>query len=519
MNVAFDKWIPVLKLNGDMETVSLHELMTNGQKYSDISVLPYERVVLIRLFTCVTHAALNGPKDYEEWNDVPNRLSEEVDAYLHNWKDYFELFDPEKPWLQVPTLVKKLDDPNAKWSSVSKLFFSFATGDNSTLYDRCAEKNNKFIFKLEKVLLSMLSFQYFFFGGTTSQVFWNNQQTRGSLKKAPGISPNMLHSTLKGKNILETIHLNLVSYEDILFYYKKEIGRPIWEFFPETPEDTEKIKNATQTYVGRLMPITHVIKLSSDCQTMLLGGGLFYPRFEDGFVCEPTASIVQKKKNGKLEDAPLNCGQNKNLWRELGSIIVKKNADNGVGGPLSFLNLKETTDCELVVSSLQKALNNPVYVYCSESIFNLTPSLQSDSGQASYLKEVQFAENLSYILGKTIETYLIEKCGKNNFNSSLKQKANILFWTAVEKNLDLLIAHVEANGTDQMAPTKEVWRKMINKTTQDIFKSLCEPKTAREQKGFCLGLKKLFYLKQQEEKGKIILSTECEELDEELEEQ
>ena len=74
MNVAFDPWIPVVDSTGKRELASLHDVLVHGEKFSDLAVRPHERVSLMRLFLCVAHAALNGPKNYDEWCEVRKRL-------------------------------------------------------------------------------------------------------------------------------------------------------------------------------------------------------------------------------------------------------------------------------------------------------------------------------------------------------------------------------------------------------------------------------------------------------------
>jgi len=101
MNVAFDPWIPVVNSAGKREAASLCDVLAEGEKYADLAVRPHERVALMRLFLCVAHAALDGPKNYDEWCEVPKKLPEATHAYLTKWKDSFELFHPTKPWLQV----------------------------------------------------------------------------------------------------------------------------------------------------------------------------------------------------------------------------------------------------------------------------------------------------------------------------------------------------------------------------------------------------------------------------------
>jgi CRISPR system Cascade subunit CasA len=83
MNVAFDQWIPVVRTNGQPDLASLSAVLSEGEKFADLAVRPHERVALMRLFICVAHAALNGPKDYNEWCDVPKRLPEASLSYLN----------------------------------------------------------------------------------------------------------------------------------------------------------------------------------------------------------------------------------------------------------------------------------------------------------------------------------------------------------------------------------------------------------------------------------------------------
>ena len=91
MNVAFDPWIPVVTTAGKPDSASLYAVLTEGEKFADLAVRPHERVSLMRLFLCVAHAALDGPKDYAEWCEVPKRLPEAVLKYLTHWKDSFRV--------------------------------------------------------------------------------------------------------------------------------------------------------------------------------------------------------------------------------------------------------------------------------------------------------------------------------------------------------------------------------------------------------------------------------------------
>ena len=67
MNVAFDPWIPVVTVAGERKLASLNDVFEKGESIADLAVRPHERVSLMRLFLCVAHAALDGPKNYFEW--------------------------------------------------------------------------------------------------------------------------------------------------------------------------------------------------------------------------------------------------------------------------------------------------------------------------------------------------------------------------------------------------------------------------------------------------------------------
>jgi len=155
MNVAFDQWIPVVDTTGTRTLASLHDVLVQGEKFVDLAVRPHERVSLMRFFLCVAHAALNGPKNYDEWRVVPKRLPEAVKKYLTDWKDSFELFHKEKPWLQVASLkgIEKEGEDSGKTSSVALLDFELATGNTSTLHDHGGQKVSRQI-EPERIALS-----------------------------------------------------------------------------------------------------------------------------------------------------------------------------------------------------------------------------------------------------------------------------------------------------------------------------------------------------------------------------
>ncbi|MBW2737362.1 MAG: type I-E CRISPR-associated protein Cse1/CasA [Deltaproteobacteria bacterium] len=501
MNVAFDPWIPVVTTSGKPDLASLCDVLTKGVQFVDLAVRPHERVSLMRLFLCVAHAALNGPKDYDEWCKVPERLPEAVQKYLTDWKDSFELFHKEKPWLQVPGLSKtvegeNLQAPTEDWTPISKLNFSFATGNNATFFDHSGLNKNRSI-ALSETLLSMLTFQCFSPGGLISQVYWNGKQSGKSSKDGPCVPASMIHAFLRGTDLLKTIHLNLPTHEDILINYgKRDFGKPVWEMMPTSTAASAMVENATATYVGRLVPMTRLIRIHPSCERMLLGDGLVYPSFTDGFPQEPTATVVIRQEERSI----LSYRPTKALWRELSAVVVKRNTE-GSGGPLSLRAIQDGKGCDLIVAAL--ARDKATIVDVVESVFHIPAPLRTDKGTASYESEVKIAESWANRLGWAIEGYRREidvgwegrlkgaGPGKWTLKSKLHSIATSHYWTAVEKNLQLLMSHIEAIGTDTAIPTRKVWRKILFFSACEAYRISCGQETSRHMRAFAKGWQKL----------------------------
>ncbi|GKT09234.1 type I-E CRISPR-associated protein Cse1/CasA [Desulforhabdus sp. TSK] len=527
MNVAFDPWIPVVDASGRRQRASLLAILTEGERFTDLSVRPHERVSLMRLFLGVAHAALEGPKDYDEWCEVPHRLPDAAARYLLEWKDSFELFHPEKPWLQVAGLrgTEKGGDKPGKTSPVSLLAFELATGNNSTLYDHGGQRIFRHI-EPGQTALNLLTFQNFSSGGGSPVAQWKNVKTsQVGNPDAPCLSQSMAHCLLRGKTLQETLHLNLPTYETVKLYYrifstnKKDgvtltpvpLGRPVWEFFPESPDNhSNRVENATKTYIGRLTPLARWIRLIPGSDQMYCCNGFKYETFRDGFASEPTAAVqvvTRKDKKGAetMERKVVKAESTKALWRELSSLVVKRSTE-GLGGPLAMANAPLDSPFDFHVCAITR--DQASMDIAVESVFHITPAFQIRT--AVYHAEVvgtsgaPGAEGYARRLRMAIEVY--RQTIDNDWNSRVKraqardqgtlrdrvaQTALLSYWTTVEKNLPLLMEHIEAIGSDAAIPTREAWRKMLSSAAREAYRIACGQGTPRQMRAFAEGWQKL----------------------------
>ncbi len=527
MNVAFDPWIPVVTNTGRRELASLAEVLTEGGNFADLAVRPHERVSLMRLFLCVAHAAINGPKDYDEWCEVPQRLPDAASKYLQKWKDSFELFHSEKPWLQVSELnvvpkgKGRESDEAKEWTSLARLDFTRASGHNATLFDHQSNRGEEHQWEEHDIPLALLAFQNFFVaGGQAPSRKWGKHlmQKPPYPQGGPCAGKSIVYAFVRAKTLSDSVWLNLSSYDDLKLLYgrgKEWWGNPLWEKPIKSPVDTEAIKNATQTHVGRLVPQTRILKVGDDRRTVLLGAGFVYPKFQDKdspFHADPFATIVLTRAG---ERELLSAKPNIGLWRQLHALIVRqKDGMSSARGPLCLRNVNHDRRFDIVVSSM---LTNPKQAAeildLFESIFHIPSQLLLPEGTVSYEQEVAKAVSLSGRLSSAVSEYRkdlddnwlskikefekktaqkteVEKArGKKYLESTspLYGTASSHYWTTVEKKLPLLMAHIEAIDSEDSISTREIWRKMLSMAACDAYSTTCGQETPRQMRAFAKG--------------------------------
>jgi CRISPR system Cascade subunit CasA len=157
-----------------------------------------------------------------------------------------------------------------------------------------------------------------------------------------------------------------------------------------------------------------------------------------------------------------------------------------------------------------------------ESVFHIPVSLRTTEGSATYESEVKKSESGASRLGGAVEEYRKEiddhwekrldraKQGKWALKARLHFIATTHYWTTVEKNLPLLMNHIETIGTDAADPTCKAWRKMLFNTACEAYRIACGQETPRHIRAFAKGWERLT-AKKNETGGDITLTKEDEE--------
>lgn len=492
MNVAFDPWIPVVNSDGRRVLISLSDIFTNGHEYPDLCVRPHERVSLMRLFICVAHASLNGPKNYDEWLKVPELLPDAAKKYLEKWKDSFELFHPEKPWLQIGQLGF-IDGKDNDWSSSSCLSIEEPSGSTPTLFNSSVFSDE--IVKDSKLALDLLTYQNFFVaGGKACSRMWGDKEMLSpkNPKGGPCSGKSLIFSFISSTHLIKSIYLNINSFQDLSQEYNLSadyslLGAPLWEKQIKDQSDEANIKNATLTHIGRLVPITRMLKICPESKKVILGPGFYYPKFQDdNFNADIFATKVLKKNKVEL----LSCREDKSIWRDLPSILVKIKAEKYSRGPLPLLNLTSNDKFNLyslaLVTNPQQAAE---LVSLVSSLYSLSGKLLNEEYNQIFKDEVEATDQMFLRLKDAVSEYKNKMDG--GWGSKLGRSFHVHFWTAIEINLPQLFLYINSIGEDDAEENYRKWRKILYISALNSYSLVCAKETPRQIKAFVLGYKKL----------------------------
>jgi len=477
MNLTSDPWIPAIRADGRRELFSLDELFFQAHELRDLAVKPHERIALMRLLLCITQAALEGPADEADWEACEPIIQGRVRSYLDKWKGRFELFGDESRFLQFSNLKpgKETDEGNA----ATKLDLALATGNNTTLFDNAAGEPREL--SSSRAALNLLTFQCFAPGGRIGVAKWNGQDTagNGSSNHAPCTPSSMLHTFVLGHSLLNSLHHNLVTREQIEdFEGPNRWGEPVWEQPVLNADNKAAVENARLTFLGRLVPLSRAVFLGEDSLSITLANGLDHPIFP--VFREVTATVIRRKD----ELALLPASTSRGLWRQLAAVTVKRRAGAESCGPLALNRSFTASKTSLWVGAMvtDKAKIEDVI----ESSYSLPAGMFTEFGRLAYEKGVAYAEEREGFLVQAVKVY----ASTLMVGSPSYDRARQFFWTRVEQNLTSLFDLACDTSLAADLPQSS-WGKSVQASSSAAFERSCPRRTPRQIHAYTLGLLKL----------------------------
>lgn len=206
-NLIDEPWIPAVTTTGAGVELGLREVLARAHELREIAdPSPLVTVTLHRLLLALLHRNL-GPTDVDAWQELweAGRLPmEQLDPYLGRWRHRFNLFDPEHPFSQHPTL----DVAAAR--SIALMVHGLTLGNYATLFDHSLAGDPPALSPAEAAR-QLLAMQAFALGGLVSLQKGENPQQYKSADAAPLTKGAV--ALLKGATLFETLLLNLTRYD------------------------------------------------------------------------------------------------------------------------------------------------------------------------------------------------------------------------------------------------------------------------------------------------------------------
>lgn len=482
-NLIDEAWLPALMKDGTCRRVSLREVFDEQFGVADLSLVAYERISVMRFLICLALAAFEEGelKDEAAWKVARGKFCLRVNAYLDKWHDNFNFFG-EHAFMQPDGLK------TAKLSGIEKLFPHRASGNNGTLFDHAilsCEKN----LVAEDWPIGMLTYLNYAAGGQHPKCIWSDVETSVSVTAGPSREKSMAQTFVLGESLVETVWLNLITDQMVSLLPSPVLGRPFWEC-NDLQRDTIKSPFGANTLLGRLVPLSRVMKFSLGREQIPLGEGLKYSPLPESR--ESMAAVCLKKgaKKDEMVETYVSVSPEEMPWRNLRAI-------------LSMSEHCGTLTLRHVYSLASDTPERVVSLWCGGlvgdqakdvAVVEWRTALQvgaiTDFHLTVYQNGVDFAKEVSdkriYSASKAYcETMKIDGA------DSVARPVRRLFWDALDRRQFALqdLAFAEKGRMDD-------WKAEVCKTARESFTSACPHATGRQLEAFAKGLAKLYFKKE-----------------------
>jgi CRISPR system Cascade subunit CasA len=341
-NLVDEPWLPV-RAHGEpgVREVSLREALARAPDFVELShPSPVVTVSLYRLALAVLHAAHRGPATHDSRKAMWEAGAFDptvLDRYLGEVGHRFDLFDPVRPFYQVPDL------PTSAATSIAKLGHAYSAGNNPVHFDHTWDDAPPALPAAEAARL-LVTQQTFAIGGLIARL--------------PGEPPSAEAGHLvkgavclaTGNNLFETLMLNLVvmnGAESRPFEFDQRQDGPAWD--AELPTAGPR---QLRGYLDLLTWQSRRVRLLPDeggdtvSRAVIMAGN----RFTQQANLEGRETMVAYRRRKTAKDtepfAPVGFRPEQALWRDSHALVQDSETSTR---PLVLASLKGMLDRRRVV--------------------------------------------------------------------------------------------------------------------------------------------------------------------------
>jgi CRISPR type I-E-associated protein CasA/Cse1 len=444
----------------------LKDVFSRSEEITTLVGDPIEKFSILRLLLCIAQAAIDGPKNENDWVSCRDKIIPASLKYLKKWKERFELYG-EHPFLQAPTL-EKLN--NRDIYSLNP-FLSY--GSNHTLFDH--EAQDRFVprsITIEETVRYLLVKQILCCGGTTDRS-GNGTKWGGSVIKETSYdgatAGKLLLTMLAGGTLLDTIHLNMINKE-WLSDAKIDFGRPVWESNITKQDD---LRGMIATYLYNLLPMSRSILLGNNGKMSMSNGisAAKFPLYRDPMA---TMHTITKDKGKKTEEVYLPVNPDKAPWRDLQSILQISGGKTGKGS-WALRHVMAGTDKDLTIITGGMLYGKAKPIVTCEWQLHIPAGLLQDVNLNFYGAMVDRANISAGAVRYALECYLgIEELSfndkkKRNVYQSMLSTAMCRYWHALNACANNLITEITVDSDKAQLS----WISDVKTYALEAFKQTC----------------------------------------------
>lgn len=468
-----EPWIPVLHADGIADALGLRDALLQAHQLRSLSgETPLVTASLYRLLLAVLYRAL-GVLTPDAWEDLWEQghfPEAALISYLERWSERFDLFHPERPFLQWP-------DERARPKSVINLVPHMASGNNATLFDHHHEGQDVALAPDEaaRALLVALTFGLAGLSGLP-QKFTDAPWARGIVFLA------------EGETLFETLMFNYLPARHIsLGFGNVEADRPFWEAEDPFAPDRSIPLGITDYLTWpnravRLLPEPDG-KGRWMVRQVTLAPGLF---LEPG-VWDPYKHYREDEKRGRLV---LRFQEGRALWRDSAVLLQVRGGEQHPPKPLAWLADLVAADvlphhARYRFMALGMANNQAKIDFYREEHFPLPAEYLADANLVQRLAEaLELAEKTaSRALGKALNrlaTLILAPTGddpegrkpdrKDIDNLTGHWAGRRAYWAALEVPFWEMLTALPQQGETAL----ETWRETVRRTAREAFARVAE---------------------------------------------
>jgi hypothetical protein len=476
MDLIKDKWIPTS--NG---RVSLLDVFTES-KASDFSGDAQEIISLYRFLIALTTRAIElSGEDWDDGEDLAalgvDGMSEVVVKYLETQS--FQLFDKDRPWLQLPESVFPATEPGCKLP-LGRLREHFSEGGNACFRNeqRCISMAD------EEIAMGVLVTQVYSPGYKTGQksLIYGRATDVLNVAATPNFAygggsfvTGIQHIYLKGTRLVDSIFMSLLDKESLEDNYPAGLGTPYWEH-----DHTSKYEES-DTYYARMIPaFIKAIRVDKDTDTLYYAGILTSKECAVRTTDTTYHLVKQVVDNSKkvpkgappemksvLQGVP-NVGM---FWKEIGAQLIAYDK-------LHLLDREKLEEYDkVIVRSLGSLPKESMGLYQTQYLENSSLEIPLGAARRSFVVKYQKGikdalkieakiSKAAWIYASSIQESSDSKSALNKLTNKIKNVCLNSYWNALASSKDVLREYASGSTDDKD------WKSLLKNTAADSMKSL-----------------------------------------------